>query len=94
MGTKRKESQIRRLVRLTKAFAERETLLPCPACDRSGFKLVESAETYRRVSCNWCEEGLTDIQTVSMFARWERISKACQKIRHPKTGRRLGTHLR
>lgn len=83
MGTKRREAQSRRLIRLTKAFNNRETLQPCEACEGQGSRILEFANgTYRRVECGWCENGLTDKNTVLMFARWKRIVAAHTKSGH------------
>lgn len=75
MGTRRRESQSNLIVRITKAIDDRDTLLPCPACGGDGLQLVESATGYRKITCSWCDSGLTDRITVRMFERWLRIKR-------------------
>lgn len=84
MGSKRRESESRRLIRLTKAMEQRDTLRACEACSGEGARIVEYDDgTYRRVKCNWCEGGMTDKNTARMYGRWKKIlaanAKACQK---------------
>lgn len=75
MGTKRKEAQGRRLIRLTKAVENRDTLLNCEACEGVGSRIIESDDDgrYRKIPCNWCDKGLTDKDTAALFTRWQSI---------------------
>jgi len=73
VGTRRRESQSRLILRITKAIEDRDTLLPCPACEGEGLQLVESATGYRKITCRWCDDGHIDKLTAKMYARWLRI---------------------
>lgn len=82
MGTKRREAQSRRLIRMTKAIEQRETLRSCEACSGEGARILEFENgTYRKVKCSWCDDGMTDKDTARMFARWRKI-QARNKCRH------------
>lgn len=74
MGTRRRASKGRLLLRITKAVSLRDTLLPCPACKQTGKRFVEYLDgNYRLIDCRWCDSGMTDRESYAMFARWERI---------------------
>lgn len=76
MGTKRKESDSKLKLRLTQATKDRDTLVPCEACQASGYRLIERVDgTYRQVSCKWCDGGLATPMLAIMFRRWQAILK-------------------
>lgn len=76
MGTRRRESDSRLLLRITKALEDRDTLIPCQACGGSGDHLIEYPKGgYRQVACKWCSKGFTDKETARMFQRWLRIAR-------------------
>lgn len=77
VGTRRRESDSRLIVRLTEALEKRDTLIPCLACDGAGTRIVEYPDGgYRQIGCKWCQHGFTDKVTAAMFVRWRRIRKA------------------
>jgi hypothetical protein len=50
---------------------DRDTLIPCQACDGHGSRLVEfPTGGYRQLACQWCDNGFTDKVTAAMFRRW------------------------
>jgi len=68
------------LLRLTKSMDDRDTLVPCQACEGEGMRLLEYENgSYRRILCNWCDRGYTDKETARMFDRWLRILKFNQE---------------
>jgi hypothetical protein len=80
MGTRRRESSSKLILRLAKAVDDRETLMPCLACKGVGRQIVESnIGTYRQTPCQWCHNGMTDRITARMFARWLRILEHNQR---------------
>lgn len=75
MGTKRRQSSDRALQRVSVPSQERETLLPCPACEGAGKRLTEKDDgTYSMLRCVWCESnGFVDHSMFKMYRRWQRI---------------------
>lgn len=73
MGTRRRESKSRLLLRITKAIEDRDTLLYCRACGGDGLELLETATGYRKIPCKWCEDGFVDKVSASLYVRWLRI---------------------
>jgi hypothetical protein len=76
VGTRRRESDSRLLVRLTENVEVRDTLVPCHACDGSGNKVIEYKDgSYRQLPCPWCMSGYMDKATAKMYARWKNIRR-------------------
>ena len=75
MGTKRKQSSSRSIKRFTLSISDRETLLPCPACDGQKQKLIEKSDgTYKMRRCIWCDgHGYVDHNMFRVYKRWLRI---------------------
>lgn len=55
-------------------MAERDTLLPCPACDGGGVHRFDDGTRYRARICRWCDgTGSVPAAVYVMFRRWMRI---------------------
>jgi hypothetical protein len=81
MGTKRRDSSSKLMLRFAKAIEDRETLIPCDACHGKGTRLIEHRTgTYRQIACKWCRKGLTDRVMAKMFERWLRIFAYNRKL--------------
>jgi len=66
-----------------KALEDRDTLVPCEACEHSGMRLVEyPGGGYRQLECQWCDNGFTDKESAGMFQRWLRIQRANPPCSH------------
>lgn len=79
MGKKRRESDHRLRLRLSKPRKDRETLLPCDACDGNGMRLLPTTQPYkyRRVRCAFCDgTGHVDRHMAAVYARWKSIKAA------------------
>jgi DnaJ-class molecular chaperone len=63
------------MARVRVPSTERETLLPCPACEGSGLKPLETEDgQYRVVKCRWCQgNAVVDKTVYLLFRRWIRI---------------------
>jgi hypothetical protein len=75
MSTKQRESSQRAVTRARLPSAERETLLPCPACEGQGKHLLDGPDgRYSMKRCRWCNgAGFVDHTMFRVFARWLRI---------------------
>ncbi len=74
MGTRRRQTTSRLTLRLTEAIEERDTLIPCEACEGAGTRIIDYPDGfYRQVACKWCQHGYTDKTMAGMFTRWLKI---------------------
>jgi len=83
MGKLRSDSERIRRARLKLNVDDRDTLLPCPACNGEGKRLVETKGRYRQWSCSWCNgTGATGALMVKAFRRWLGIAN-WNRLRNP-----------
>lgn len=74
MGKRKSDSSDRLRIRAARPVAERETLIPCPACDGSAVHRYDDGWRYRVRVCRWCDGvGATNGEVYKMFRRWRRI---------------------
>ncbi len=77
VGTRRRQSTSRLTLRITEDPENRDTLIPCDACEGTGTRILDYPDgLYRQVPCKWCHHGFTDKATAEMWARWLQIKKA------------------
>jgi hypothetical protein len=65
----------RRLARRAKTNpGERETLVPCLACEGNGqYSIKQDGTRYTVITCPWCDaKGYTDRFMMSMYRQYER----------------------
>ena len=75
MESQTKRSSSRALARVFVPSTERETLIPCPACEGQGRHLQEGKQgMYKMRSCRWCDgKCFVDHAMHRLFKRWLRI---------------------
>jgi hypothetical protein len=75
MGSQTRKSSGRSLARISIPSTERETLIPCPACEGQGKHLTESKNgRYKMRICRWCDgKCFVDHGMHAVFKRWLRI---------------------
>ena len=75
MGSQTRKSSSRALARVTMPSSERETLIPCPACEGQGKLLLETRDgRYKMRVCRWCDgKCFVDHAMHRVFKRWLRI---------------------
>lgn len=75
MGSQTKRSSSRALARVFVPSTERETLIPCPACEGRGNNVTERGEgRYQMLRCRWCDgKCFVDHAMHRVFKRWLRI---------------------
>lgn len=77
MGTQTRKASERAMQRLQVDIEDRETLLPCPACNGEYRHLVETPMgSYKTRTCRWCNMGMVDKRITGLFTRWLRIYNA------------------
>lgn len=74
MGYHKRKSDHRLKLRLERPTEDRVTLLPCPACDGSGRRILELEGRYRMKPCRWCHgSGAVEHGMIRLFSRWRGI---------------------
>ncbi len=79
MGTERTRSIERRAARAKLHQRDRDTLVPCLACDGEGlFGKTASDGRYNLVECRWCfGSKMMDSRMIRNFVRYRRLVRAC-----------------
>ncbi len=71
------DSQRRLALRAKLPTKDRDTLLPCLACNGEGQHLTEKNGSYRQSRCRWCQGiGAVGALMIAAWNRWQRIKLA------------------
>lgn len=75
VGDRKRDSGKILAVRASLPPKDQDTLVPCPACNGSGRRVLRGRRAeYSQAECNWCDgRGSTPGTMVRAFHRWTRI---------------------